>query len=359
MNLFEFGVLGLEKLHRLLLRLDPEVAHDTALRGLRTAQGLRGPIRAMARRYRVRDPRLVQQLWGQTFSNPVGLAAGFDKNGQALDALAALGFGFLEAGTITLLPQPGNPKPRMFRYPVEQSLQNSLGFNNLGVARLLESLSQRRVHAVPVGVNVGKNRNTSADAAIGEYVQLVEQLQGSCDYFVINVSSPNTPGLRDLQDQAVIAEMVVRCARVTDKPLLVKLAPDLTDSVLVTVSKAAVEAGAAGIVLTNTTAEHSLLPAARASGGLSGRVLRDRSFEALRVVAKELFGRCILVSVGGIDSTAEAVKRLEAGASLVQVYTGLVFRGPGLVEEIVRGILEHLESSGAKNVTEIIGSNLR
>jgi dihydroorotate dehydrogenase len=338
--------------------MEPEAAHDMAIRSMRMAQLVRAPLGLLSRCYRVDDDRLSQEIWNQRFINPVGLAAGFDKNGQVLEVLQALGFGFLEAGTVTPMPQRGNPRPRMFRFPEQQSLQNSLGFNNLGVEEISRRLGSRKKISVPVGVNIGKNRTTPGERAIDDYVLLVERLQDRCSYFVVNISSPNTPGLRDLQEKDTVVELLSKCAEKTTKPLLLKLAPDLDDQATVELSLAAVEAGASGIILTNTTIDYSLLEGASPVGGLSGRVLRQKSYELLQVVAAELFDRCVLISVGGIDSANEAIKRLRAGASLVQIYTGMVYRGPGLISEIVRGIAKHLDDCGASRVQEIIGRDL-
>lgn len=338
--------------------MDPEAAHDMAIRSMRLAQSIRAPLGLISRRYRVEDDRLSQEIWHQRFRNPVGLAAGFDKNGQVLGALQALGFGFLEAGTVTPMPQRGNPRPRMRRFPAQQSLQNSLGFNNLGAEEIRRRLGGLRGISVPVGVNIGKNRTTPGDRAVEDYVLLVDRLQDRCSFFVVNISSPNTPGLRDLQQINTVIELVSECAKKTTRPLLVKLAPDLDDQTIVELSMAAVGAGASGIILTNTTIDYTLLEGASPPGGLSGRVLRQKSYELLRAVAAELFGRCVLISVGGIDSATEAIKRLRAGASLVQIYTGLVYGGPGLISEVVRGIAQHLDECGARHVDEIIGRDL-
>ncbi len=355
----KLGVLGLEILHRQLLRMEPEAAHDMAIRGLGLAQAAGIPLFLLSQKYRVDDDRLSQEIWGRRYPNPIGLAAGFDKNGQVLEALAALGFGFLEAGTVTPVPQRGNPKPRMFRFPAERSLQNCLGFNNQGVDRLKRRLDGSSEISVPVGVNIGKNRQTPPEKAIDDYLLLVDRLQGRCDYFVINLSSPNTPGLRDLQERDLIVELLSKCREMTTIPLLLKLAPDLEDKAVVELSRVAVEAGASGIILTNTTTDYSLIERAAPVGGLSGRVLRERSYELLCAVSAELFGRSILISVGGIDSASEAIRRLRAGASLVQIYTGLVYRGPGLVSEILRGIVRHLDDTNATSITEIIGADAK
>lgn len=337
--------------------MEPEAAHDLAIQALRMAQTARLPLALVARSNRVENPRLEQRIWDCSFPNPVGLAAGFDKNGEVLAAMQALGFGFLEAGTVTPMPQRGNPRPRMFRFPSEKSLQNSLGFNNQGVERLRRRLHDRSALSIPLGVNIGKNKQTPAEDAIDDYTCLVERLTDRCDYFVVNVSSPNTPGLRDMQQRGQIEQLLAGCLARTDRPVLVKLAPDLELTAAVELSQAAVEAGAAGIILTNTTIDYALIEGAQPIGGLSGRVLCERSYEVLCAVAEELFGRTVLISVGGIDSAAEVMRRLRAGASLVQIYTGMVYGGPGLIGEIVRALGRALDEAGVETIDEMIGAD--
>ena len=345
-------------LHGLLLRLDPESAHEIALRGLRLAQVAPGGLAGLRSRYRVGSPEQAQHLLGLRFENPIGLAAGFDKNGEAIGALAALGFGFVEVGTVTPMPQRGNPRPRIFRCRQVKSLQNALGFNNHGQEALAATMRRQGPFPVPVGINIGKNKKTPSEGAAADYEALAEGLSEWCDYFVINVSSPNTPGLRGLQDRRTLGGLVDCCRAVTNRPVFVKLAPDLSDTDAVELSGEAVAKGAAGIILTNTTIDYSLIPEAREVGGLSGTVLKKRSLELLRIVAAELYGECLLVSVGGVDSAAEAYSRLQAGASLIQVYTAMVYEGPSLISEIVRGIRRLMQRDGVVNIEDVIGASL-
>ncbi len=322
---------------------------------LRAAQAL-PPVRgALVRRNLVDDPRLRQTLFGRQIPNPVGLAAGLDKDAAAVRGMAALGFGFLEVGTVTPLAQPGNPRPRLFRFPAAESLQNAMGFNNGGMDAMSRRLEAVYPLEVPLGINIGKNKATPPDRALDDYEILMRGLAHLGDYLVVNLSSPNTPGLRDLQNETFVRSVLGLAKEITSKPVLVKIAPDLDPDTAADLSEVAVEAGAAGIIATNTTTEYALLPGCRDFGGLSGKVLKEKSFRVFETVARRLFGRTVLISVGGIDSGAEAWRRLRAGASLVQVYTALIYEGPGLVRRINREILGLMEREGVGNVREVIG----
>ena len=344
-------------LRALLFRFDPETAHHLALRSLGLMQSIPPLCGLVGQRLTVTDRRLRQEVWGLEFGNPIGMAAGFDKNGNVAKAVAALGFGFVEVGTVTPRPQPGNPRPRIFRFPADETLQNALGFNNRGMTAMKRELAGRRGAGVPLGINIGKNKDTPVERAAEDYAMLFRELSECCDYFVVNISSPNTPGLRSLQETRSLQSLVRKGREITPRPILVKLAPDLEDGVAVALGQAAIDAGAAGIVLTNTTTDYSLVAGAQSVGGLSGRVLKRRSFELLESLAAELFGRCLLVSVGGVDSAKEAYRRLRAGASLLQIYTALVFQGPLLVREINRGLAELMARDGVESLEEVIGAD--
>ncbi|HEV2852830.1 MAG TPA: dihydroorotate dehydrogenase (quinone) [Thermoanaerobaculia bacterium] len=346
-------------LRRLLFRLDSERAHGLGMGALRAAQALPGAASALARRNLISDPALRQTLFGRDFPNPVGLAAGFDKDAVAVRAMPALGFGFVEVGTVTPLPQPGNPRPRLFRHPAERSLQNALGFNNGGMAALRRHLEKIHPFSLPLGVNVGKNKATPPERSLDDYETLLRGLHDLCDYLVVNLSSPNTPGLRDLQNEDFVRSLLRLAKGITARPVLVKIAPDLAPAQAVALSESAVEAGAAGIIATNTTIDYSLVPGARDFGGLSGRCLREKSFGIFEAVAKALFGRAILISVGGIDSGAEAYRRLRAGASLVQAYTALIYEGPGLPRRINEELLRLMARDGVRGIGEVIGADRR
>lgn len=342
---------GYALLRRLLFRLDPEAGHGAGMAALRAAQAI-PPVRAiLTRRNRVDDPRLRRTFFGRELPNPVGLAAGLDKDAVAVRGLAALGFGFLEVGTVTPLPQPGNPRPRLFRFPAAESLQNAMGFNNGGMEAMRRRLEAIYPLDVPLGINIGKNKATPPERALDDYETLLRGLSHLGDYLVVNLSSPNTPGLRDLQNEAFVRQVLGLAKEITPKPVLVKIAPDLDPDAAADLCEAAVEAGAAGIIATNTTTDYALLPGCKDFGGLSGRVLKEKSFRMFEAVAGRLRGRAVLISVGGIDSGAEAWRRLQAGADLVQVYTALIYQGPGLVRRINRELAEILERTKRTETT--------
>jgi dihydroorotate dehydrogenase len=351
-----------------LFRCDPELTHGLTIAALRLAQAVPGATRLLARGRRVADPALRQTLLGLEFPNPVGLAAGFDKDAVVVDAMAALGFGFVEVGTVTPGPQAGNPRPRLFRYPAERSLQNALGFNNQGLEamrrrlqRRLERRAARRSFRGPLGVNVGKGRDTSASEALADYAALLGGLGGLADYLVVNLSSPNTPGLRDLQNESFVRDLLGAARAVTPTPVLVKLAPDLDPEAAAGLAATAVAAGAAGIVATNTSTDYALLPGARSAGGLSGQVLREKSRRVCGAIARRLRaggGGAVLISAGGVDSGAEAYARVRAGASLVQLYTALVYEGPSLPGRINRELLALLARDGFSHLGQAVGADL-
>ncbi len=339
----------------LLFGLEPERAHDMAISGLARAQRSAALRRRLARRFARHDARLGQRLLGFDLAAPVAVAAGFDKDARLVPMLAALGFGAVEVGTVTPLAQPGNPPPRLWRHPRHRSLQNCLGFNSGGAEVVAAHLTALGERPVPVGVNLGKNRATPLADAADDYLSLVDRFAELADYFVLNLSSPNTRGLRDLQVPDFVGRVVTAARRRTAVPVLVKIAPDLDDRVAVELARAAMAAGARGVIATNTTTDYRLIPGAREVGGLSGEVLRERSFELLQELAAALDGGAVLVSVGGVDSAAEAYRRLRAGAAMVQLYTAMVYRGPGIAAIIHRGLLRRLERDGFDRLEQVIG----
>lgn len=333
-----------------LFRVDPEKIHYWAMRRLQNAYRfplLRSWLRS---KYAVKDPSLQRTLWGITFPNPVGLGAGFDKDARWVDELACLGFGFVEIGTVTPRPQPGNPKPRLFRLPADKGLINRMGFNNGGSGPAAERL-RRRKERIIIGGNIGKNKDTANENAVDDYERCFRDLYEVADYFVVNVSSPNTPGLRALQDKEPLMRILNRLQVVNtelgrSKPILLKIAPDLTREQLDDIVDIIRETGTQGVVATNTTIERGGLntPAstvdAIGAGGLSGRPLKDRSTDVIRYLHQRSGGAFPIIAVGGIFTAADALEKLNAGASLVQVYTGFIYEGPGIAHNICKGILQ-------------------
>ncbi|UFS63372.1 quinone-dependent dihydroorotate dehydrogenase [Sulfurimonas sp. HSL-3221] len=352
-------MIAYESLKPWLFKLQPETAHHVVATLLRTANACPSLFNRWQEKHFVADPILNQELFGRTFPNPVGLGAGFDKNATMIRGIQALGFGYTEIGTVTPQPQPGNPKPRMFRHVDEETIQNAMGFNNDGMYKVQQRLKARYPFTTPIGVNIGKNKTTEEQNAISDYTQLIRGLHDLGDYLVINISSPNTPGLRDLQNETFIAELFAEAKTITDKPILLKIAPDITPEQAVALTTLAVEKGADGIIATNTTIDYSLVAQPKSIGGLSGKVLKEKSFAIFEAVAKELFGKTVLISVGGIDSAEEAYRRIKAGASLVQVYSALIFKGPELIGDINRGLADLLKRDGYSSITEAIGADRR
>ncbi|MDH5464775.1 MAG: quinone-dependent dihydroorotate dehydrogenase [Thiovulaceae bacterium] len=341
----------------LLFKLQAETAHHAIEYFLRIANTAPSLFNRWIEKHFIDDSKLHQELFGRTFFNPVGLAAGMDKNASIIPGTLALGFGFTEVGTITPKPQAGNPKPRLWRHVKEESLQNAMGFNNGGMKKLKKRLQRRFPFVTPIGVNIGKNKTTKESDALSDYLTLLDELHELGDYLVINISSPNTPGLRDLQNETFIKTLFDEAKEITHKPILLKIAPDMEVAQAVELCTLAVKSGAAGIIATNTSIDHGLVENPYDVGGISGAVIKDKSFELFDAIAKELYGKAILISVGGIDSAQEAYRRLKAGASLVQVFSAIVFHGPCLVRDINKGILELMELDGYKSITEVIGAN--
>ncbi|MCA8832115.1 quinone-dependent dihydroorotate dehydrogenase [Hymenobacter pini] len=339
------GVLYNALVKPLLFRLDAERAHHLVFENLKRAYRLPGAAAALRSLYDFRHPNLEREVFGLRFRNPVGLAAGFDKNAELTDELGALGFGFVEIGTVTPRPQSGNPQPRLFRLPQDAALVNRMGFNNHGVQAATTRLHQRRNRDLVIGGNIGKNKDTPNEDAAHDYVACVEALHEEVDYFVVNVSSPNTPGLRQLQEREPLIQLLQQVQERNQslpkpRPLLLKIAPDLTDPQLDDILLIARETNLSGLVATNTTTSRDGLatPAAQVdalgAGGLSGRPLRKRATEVIRYLSQHSRGQLPIIGVGGIFSPQDAREKLEAGASLLQLYTGFIYEGPGLVGQI-------------------------
>ncbi len=348
----------------LLRRLTAERAHSVTIRLLAT-----GLVPSMADS---NDPILAQRLWGLDFTNPVGMAAGFDKNAEVIDPLLALGFGFVEVGTVTPRPQPGNPQPRCFRLPEQQAMINRFGFNSQGLevaARRLNAWRHRRRRRPGVvGANLGRNKDSSD--AVHDYVAGVYALAPLSDYLVINVSSPNTPGLRALQDREPLTELLSRVllarADLCEKkppPLLLKIAPDLTDEDLTAIAEVCLNVGIDGLIVSNTTISRPDavlgLPDATEAGGLSGRPLFELSTRVLRDIYRHTRGKLPLIGVGGIASAEDAYTKIRNGASLVQLYTALVYQGPRLIHDITSGLPAFLRRDGFKCLADAVGTDAR
>ena len=341
----------------LLRRLDPERAHRLALRAL--AWGLAGRDRTPD------DPRLRISALGLVFANPIGLAAGFDKDAVALAPLARLGFGLLEAGTVTPRPQPGNPWPRMFRLPEDRAVINRMGFNNAGLEAFRARLAALPAQKIPIGANLGINKE-GADPE-RDYAAAAAALAPLADYLVVNVSSPNTPGLRDLQGEARLAAILAAIAQVfvqggARTPLLVKIAPDLSQDGLESVVATCIAAGADGLIVSNTTIARPAglrAPNATQAGGLSGAPLMAPSTDMLRRAARLAAGRLLLIGVGGIATGADVLTKLRAGASLVQLYTEFAYAGPALIPRLKRQLLTALDQQGFATAADAIGADLK
>ncbi|MFC7156070.1 quinone-dependent dihydroorotate dehydrogenase [Halomarina halobia] len=341
----------------LLFQLPAETAHETVHAALRAAQGT--PVTsAIERRLAVDDERLRTTAFGLDFPNPVGVAAGFDKNAEIPRALAALGFGHVEVGAVTAEGQPGNPRPRLFRLPEDRALINRMGFNNDGADAVGPRLARADV-PVPVGVNIGKSKVTPLAEADDDYRYTYERCADGGDYFVVNVSSPNTPGLRELQDREHLERIIAALVDAGASPLLVKLSPDLTDAAVEEALAVVEDFDLDGVITTNTTTERpaSLRGVNRAeTGGLSGKPIEERATRAVRFVAERT--DVPVVGVGGVADAAGAYAKIRAGASLVQLYTGLVYEGPTVARDVNRGLLDLLARDGFEGVEEAVGADL-
>ena len=348
-----------EMLKKFLFLFTPENAHNIAEFTFRFFSNYCKFIPSMlANRYFVTDKMLEQRLLESTFLNPVGMAAGFDKNATMIKMLTSFGFGHIEYGTITPLAQSGNEKPRMFRYPEFESIQNAMGFNNDGMQKIAKRVKKIYPYTTPLGANIGKNKNTNEENTLEDYKKLIDTFKDLSDYLVINISSPNTPGLRDLQNEKFIKELFVMAKSMTKKPVLLKIAPDLEVDDALNLCKVALENRADGIIATNTTIDYTLLPNPKDFGGISGKVLKEKSYNLFKELAKEFFGKTVLISVGGIDSPEEAYRRIKAGASLVQIYSSFIFKGPSLLKDINEEILSMMKRDGFNHISEAIGSDL-
>jgi dihydroorotate dehydrogenase len=343
--------------------------HEFALSSLSLALGTLAARRVASRRLR-REPFGELERFGLEFRNPIGLAAGFDKNGTAAQALAALGFGFIEVGSVTSEPQPGNPRPRLFRLPRDRALINRAGFNNCGAVQLAKHIRRHRPDCV-LGVNIGKSRSVGIEDAIPDYLKSFEAVYDIADYIAINVSSPNTPNLRELQRPEMLTELLKSLQQRNHelalrqssqpKPLLLKIAPDLSESEIESLVDVAISLKIAGVIATNTTISREDLQTSRAevdaygAGGLSGAPLRSRANEVIALIYRQSRGKLPIIGVGGVFDAADAWEKICAGASLIQLYTGFIYEGPGVARRINEGLAEIMKRAGFRTLDEAVG----
>jgi dihydroorotate dehydrogenase len=355
---------------------NPESAHQQLLKTLKWLERSRDSswghlmLEQMEKSFCLQDIRLEQNLWGLNFANPLGLAAGFDKDGVAAGIWSSFGFGFAELGAVTLRAQPGNPLPRLFRLPLDKAALNRMGANNLGAAVMSSTLQdtwQRNPRAIPIGINLCKSKITPLEEAAADYLGSFRYLKDVADYFVVNVSSPNTPGLRSLQSGEQLEPILagLQAENSNNQPIFVKISPDLDWESIDNIINLARTYNLAGIIATNTTIKRDGLktnileatgkPIEEEAGGISGAPLKERSTEVIRFIWQQTQGKLPIIGIGGIFSAEDAWEKITAGASLLQVYTGWVYRGPWLVPQILQGLLQKLEATGLTNISEAIG----
>jgi dihydroorotate dehydrogenase len=352
-----------------LFQMDPEKAHHLTIDGLHTAAKVPGGKALLKSLYAVPEyAELKTELWGIPFANPVGLAAGLDKNAKAVPGFSSIGFGFMEVGTVTPKAQAGNELPRLFRLPEDSALINRMGFNNVGIETMARHLEEAGKRAIPVAINIGKNKATPNERAEDDYRACIQGLYGSGDFFVVNISSPNTPDLRNLQHgddlsrllEAVRDEMERQHRKRggAAKPVLVKIAPDLQDEEITYMVRTIVSSGVSGIIASNTTISREGLthPHQKEAGGLSGKPLTERSTQLIHKIYAATEGKLPIIGSGGIFTAKDAYDKICAGASLVEVYTALIYEGPGLIRRLNEGMLAMLRKDGFQHISEAVGS---
>ena len=358
------------------VKSDPEAAHRQMLKTLnnlelnRHSAWGRLAIKQLEKSFCVTDSRLQQTLWGLNFNNPFGLAAGFDKNGTAAGMWSSFGFGFAELGAVTLYSQPGNPRPRMFRLPEDKAALNRMGANNLGAAVMADTLAQtwkRQPRRIPIGINLCKSKVAALDEAAADYVGSFNYLQDVADYFVINVSSPNTPGLRSLQSGEQLEPILsgLQATNTQQKPILIKIAPDLEWDDIKDILNLATSYSLSGVIATNTTIRRDglntdvLKETGRSikneAGGISGLPVKQRATEVIRFIYQETDGKLPIIGVGGIFNADDAWDKIVAGASILQVYTGWIYEGPWMVKQVLSGLLAKLDEKGFDNISDAVG----
>lgn len=352
--------MNYENLKRIFFKFEPETAHKIAeLSLVYTNLIFPGAFSFLANKFVVDDIRLKQNIFNKTYHNPIGIGGGFDKNATMLAGLTALGFGYLEYGTFTPKPQSGNEKPRLFRLVDEESIQNAMGFNNEGKDKIKKRVAKSYPFVLPLWANIGKNKTTPNQDAIKDYEILVDEFSELCDAFVINLSSPNTPNLRDLQEVGFINELFLTLKNKTQKPIILKISPDLDPNNALQICKSAVNSGADGIIISNTSIDYTLSksPNLKDFGGLSGQVIKQKSREIFKVISDELYGQTILIACGGIDNAKEAYERIKMGASLVQIFTSFIYKGYGICADINKEIINLLDQDGFASISDAVGAN--
>ena len=364
-----------------LLKADPERLHSSTLSSLswleqnRHLSSVNWLNQRLEKTLCLSDKRLEQNLFGLNFSNPIGLAAGFDKDGVAAAIWSSFGFGFAELGTVTYLAQPGNPKPRLFRLPLDRGALNRMGFNNLGAQAMAERLKSKSFgstnRSIPIGINLGKSKVTPLPEAANDYLSSFRLLKDYGNYFVVNVSSPNTPGLRKLQDASFLASILTALQQENSrsKPIFVKIAPDLEWEAITDIISLAQKTELAGIIATNTTISREGLKTQaieitgnspqQEAGGISGAPVRDRSTEVIRYIYQQTGGEIPIIGVGGVFSAEDAWEKIVAGATLIQVYTGWIYQGPMMVRRILEGLLVKLEQNKLNSISEAVGLQVK
>lgn len=352
-------MISYETIKKIMFNFEPETAHHIAEYGLKTLPYCRMINNYMVEKNFVNNEMLTQEVLGTTFHNPIGLGAGFDKNATMIKAMPAMGFGYTEIGTMTPKAQPGNDKPRLFRYPEQEAIQNAMGFNNHGAYEVIQNLKKVYPYSIPIGASIGKNKLTPENKALEDYETLIKGFKDICDYLVVNISSPNTPNLRDLQNEEFIKAVFGMAKDITDTPILLKIAPDMAHETAITLCQTAVESGADGIVATNTTQDYSLLPNPQDFGGISGKVMSDKSYDIFKAIGKELHDKTTLISVGGISDAKDAYRRIKAGASLVQIYSAFIFQGPSMCKNINNELIELLKADGYTNISQAVGADFK
>lgn len=354
-------MLHYQHLRKLLFYLEAERAHSIVEYACKIAPKIPTLLPYAASQYSVYDAILEQEIDEMRFFNPVGLAAGFDKNATMVESLCALGFSHLEVGAVTPLAQSGNEKPRLWRHINEESLQNAMGFNNDGANAVSMRLDKHYPFVLPLGINIGKNQSTTEENTLKDYVSLAKVFAQNTNYLSVNLSSPNTQNLRNLQNEAFIKELLNALREVYQKPIYLKISPDLEIDTALKLVEVAINSGAKGIIATNTTLDYSLVESPREKGGISGKVLAAKSREMLKQIALSLKTsqrQTTLISVGGIANAQEAYIRIRLGANLVQIFSAMIFEGPSIVRSINKGLKEYLERDGFNHISEAVGVDL-